>query len=133
MIKTLVPHFIENGGGKVINISSIAGTGAFPNCPGYCASKGGVVNMTRALAAELGKSKININSIAPGNVATPLNAHVRGPGNEEYMELMRTLTPTGIDFMDPEDMTGAAVFLASEDSKMVHGETIWVDAGWSVW
>jgi len=133
MVKTLVPHFREHGGGKVINISSIAGTGAFPNCPGYCASKGGVVNMTRALAAELGKENINVNSIAPGNVATPLNAHVRGPGNEEYMELMRTLTPTGIDFMDPDDMTGAAVFLATDDSKMVHGETIIVDAGWSVW
>ncbi len=133
MVKTLVPHFREIGGGKVINISSIAGTGAFPNCPAYCASKGGVVNVTRALAAELGKENINVNSIAPGNVATPLNAHVRGPGNEEYMELMRTLTPTGIDFMNPEDMTGAAVFLASDDSKMVHGETIIVDAGWSVW
>ncbi|NNE84740.1 MAG: glucose 1-dehydrogenase [Alphaproteobacteria bacterium] len=133
MVKTIVPHFRENGGGKVISISSIAGTGAFPNCPGYCASKGGVVNMTRALAAELGKENINVNSIAPGNVATPLNAHVRGPGNEEYMELMRTLTPTGIDFMDPDDMTGAAVFLATDDSKMVHGETIIVDAGWSVW
>jgi len=133
MVKTLVPHFLEHGGGKVISISSIAGTGAFPNCPAYCASKGGVVNMTRALAAELGKQNINVNSIAPGNVATPLNAHVRGPGNEEYMELMRTLTPTGIDFMDPDDMTGAAVFLATDDSKMVHGETIIVDAGWSVW
>ncbi|MDH3738779.1 MAG: SDR family oxidoreductase [Alphaproteobacteria bacterium] len=133
MVKTIVPHFRENGGGKIISISSIAGTGAFPNCPGYCASKGGVVNMTRALAAELGKENINVNSIAPGNVATPLNAHVRGPGNEEYMELMRTLTPTGIDFMDPDDMTGAAVFLATDDSKMVHGETIIVDAGWSVW
>ena len=133
MVKTLVPHFLEHGGGKVISISSIAGTGAFPNCPAYCASKGGVVNMTRALAAELGKQNINVNSIAPGNVATPLNAHVRGPGNEEYMELMRTLTPTGIDFMDPDDMTGAAVFLATDDSKMVHGETILVDAGWSVW
>jgi len=133
MVKTLVPHFRENGGGKVVNISSIAGTGAFPNCPGYCASKGGVVNMTRALAAELGIDKINVNSIAPGNVATPLNAHVRGPGNEEYVELMKTFTPTGIDFMDPEDMTGTAVFLATEDSKMIHGETIIVDAGWSVW
>lgn len=133
MVKTLVPHFLENGGGKVISISSIAGTGAFPNCPGYCASKGGVVNMTKALAAELGKEKINVNSIAPGNVATPLNAHVRGPGNEEYVDLMKTLTPTGIDFMDPDDMTGAAVFLASDDSRMVHGETILVDAGWSVW
>ncbi|MBO6782025.1 MAG: SDR family oxidoreductase [Alphaproteobacteria bacterium] len=133
MVKTLVPHWREIGGGKVVNISSIAGTGAFPNCPGYCASKGGVVNMTRALAAELGKEKINVNSIAPGNVATPLNAHVRGPGNEEYVELMKTFTPTGIDFMDPEDMTGTAVFLATEDSRMIHGETIIVDAGWSVW
>ena len=132
-MKSLVPQWQERGGGKGINISSSAGTGAFPNCPAYCASKGGLVNLTRALAAELGKEQINVNSIAPGNVATALNAHVRGPGNEEYMALMKTLTPTGIDFLDVEDMTGTAVFLASDDSKMIHGETIVVDAGWSVW
>lgn len=133
MVKTLVPHFRQIGGGKVINITSIAGVGAFPNCPAYCASKGGLVNLTRALAAELGKEHINVNSIAPGNVATPLNAHVRGPGNEAYVKQMADMTPTGIAFMEPEDMTGAAVFLASDDSKMVHGATILVDAGWSVW
>jgi NAD(P)-dependent dehydrogenase (short-subunit alcohol dehydrogenase family) len=132
-VKTLVPHWRQIGGGKVISISSIAGTGGFPNCPAYCASKGGVVNMTRALAAELGKENINVNSIAPGNVATPLNAHVRGPGNEEYVAMMKMFTPTGIDFLDPEDMTGTAVFLATDDSKLIHGETIIVDGGWSVW
>lgn len=132
-VKTLVPHWREKGGGKVVNISSIAGTGGFPDCPAYCASKGGVVNMTRALAAELGKENINVNSIAPGNVATPLNAHLRGPGNEEYMELMKTFTPTGIAFLEPEDMTGTAVFLATDDAKLIHGETIIVDGGWSVW
>jgi len=133
LVKTLVPHWRECGGGKVINISSIAGTGAFPNCPAYCASKGGLVNLTRALAAELAKDHINVNSIAPGNVATALNAHVRGPGNEAYSELMKTLTPTGVDFLDVEDITGTAVFLAGDDSRMIHGETILVDAGWSVW
>ena len=132
-IQAVLPSMRKNGTGDIVNISSIAGTGAFPNCPGYCASKGGVVNMTRALAAELGKEKINVNSIAPGNVATPPNAHLRGPGNEEYIELMKTFTPTGIDFIDPDDMTGTAVFLATEDSRMIHGETIIVDAGWSVW
>ena len=66
-------------------------------------------------------------------MATPLNAHVRGPGNDDYIAMMKTLSPTGIAFMDPEDMTGTAVFLASEDAKMIHGETIIVDAGWSVW
>jgi len=133
MVKTLLPHFRSIGGGKVINISSIAGVGAFPNCPAYCASKGGLVNLTRALAAELGKEHINVNSIAPGNVATQLNAHVRGPGNEAYVKQMADMTPTGIAFLDPQDMGGAAVFLASEDAKMVHGATIMVDAGWSIW
>jgi NAD(P)-dependent dehydrogenase (short-subunit alcohol dehydrogenase family) len=131
MVKALVPHWRERGGGKVINISSIAGIGAFPNCPAYCASKGGVVNLTRALAVELGKEKININAIAPGNVATPLNAHVRK--DPEWVAMMERLTPTGIGFLDPEDLTGAAVFLASNDSDMVHGQNIIVDAGWTNW
>jgi NAD(P)-dependent dehydrogenase (short-subunit alcohol dehydrogenase family) len=132
-VKAALPEFRKLGRGKVINISSIFGTGAGPNCPAYCASKGGVVNLTKALATELGREHINVNSLAPGNIATPLNAHLRAPGQEKYIELMRTLTPTGRDFLSVEELTGTAVYLASEDSDAVHGETILVDAGWSAW
>lgn len=133
LVRAALPHFRKAGRGKVINITSIFGTGAGPNCSAYCASKGGLVNLTRALATELGKENINVNSLAPGNIATPLNAHLRGPGNEDYMALMRTLTPTGRDFLDPKELTGTAVYLASSDSDAVHGQTVLVDAGWSAW
>ena len=132
-VKAVLPEFRRNGGGKVINVTSIAGVGAFPNCSAYCASKGGLEILTKALAAELGRDHVNVNSLAPGNVATPLNAHLRGPGNEDYIRLMRTMTPTGRDFLSVDEMTGAAVFLASDDASAIHGATLMVDAGWSAW
>ncbi len=132
-VRALVPEFRKNGGGKVINVTSIAGVGAFPNCAAYCASKGGLENLTRALATELGKHNINVNSLAPGNVETPMNAHLRTPGQEAYVNQMRMMTPTGRDFLKPEEMTGAAVFLASDDSTAIHGVTLLVDGGWAAW
>ena len=129
--QAVLPYFRKKGGGKVVNITSIAGVAAFPNCPAYCASKGGVAILTRALATELAAENINVNAIGPGNVATPINEHLRGPGHEDYIKLMSENTPTGRAFMDVDDMTGAAVFLSSDDAKGVHGAVLMVDDGWS--
>lgn len=128
--QSVLPWFRKQGGGKIVNLSSIAGVDAFPNCSAYCASKGGVSLLTKALAVELAKENINVNAIAPGNVATTINAHLRGPGNEDYMALMSNQTPTGRAFMDVEDIAGAAAYLVSEDAKGVHGLIMLVDDGW---
>ena len=133
LTQTCLPEFRRQGRGKVINVTSIWGIGAGPNCPAYCASKGGLENLTRALAVEIGKHNINVNSLAPGNIATPLNAHLHGPDMGSYIAQIRALTPTGRDFLQPEELTGTAVYLASEDSDSVHGVTVIVDAGWSAW
>ena len=133
LVKATMPHLLRRGGGKVVMISSIAGVRGFPNCPAYCASKGGLVNLTRALAVELAAKGINVNTIAPGNVETPINAHLRGEGQEAYVQLMRDRTPTGRAFLDPTDIAGAALFLASDDAKAMHGAILLVDDGWCAW
>jgi NAD(P)-dependent dehydrogenase (short-subunit alcohol dehydrogenase family) len=130
-MQAVVPEMKKRRFGKIINISSIAGVSAFPNCPAYCASKAGVVNLTRAAACELSPFSVNVNGIAPGNVETVLNAHLRV--DADYVSRMATMTPSGIAFLKPEDISGTAVYLASEDSALVHGTTIVVDAGWTAW
>ena len=130
LVKAVLPSFRSRRGGKVINIGSIAGVGGAPNCAGYCASKGGLTNLTKALAGELAKENININHLAPGNVATRLNEHLRGPDHTSWL---KDRTAPGRDFLAVDEMTGTAVFLASDDSKVIHGETIMVDGGWTIW
>lgn len=133
LVKSALPHLVARGGGKIVMISSIAGVRGFPNCPAYCASKGGVLNMTKALAVELAPKRININTIAPGNVETPINAHLRGPENADYMKLMSDRTPTGRAFLVPTDISGVAAFLASDDAIGMHGSVVVVDDGWCAW
>ena len=133
LVKAAMPHLLARGGGKIILTSSIAGVRGFPNCPAYCASKGGVVNLTKALAVELAPKGININTIAPGNVETPINAHLRGPENSAYIQLMSDRTPTGRGFLVPSDISGVAVFLASDDAVAMHGAVVIVDDGWCAW
>jgi NAD(P)-dependent dehydrogenase (short-subunit alcohol dehydrogenase family) len=117
------------GGGSIVNISSImghSGGGLYPNSA-YHASKGAVVNLTRALAAEWGRHGVRVNEIAPTFTDTPLAASIlhipeMRTAIEEYTPLRR-VAQTG-------DMAGAVLYLASSASSMVTGHSLFVDGGW---
>jgi NAD(P)-dependent dehydrogenase (short-subunit alcohol dehydrogenase family) len=127
--QAVIPLMKEKGSGKIIMIASIAGTRAFPNSVPYCASKGGVLMIVKALAAEIAKDGINVNAISPGNTATPLNQHLQD--DPEFVKLLESRTPTGRAYISTDEMAGAAIFLASDDAKAVHGLDLIVDDGWA--
>ena len=131
MAKACVPDMKNRRKGKIINITSIAAEIGFQNSSAYCASKGGQGNMTRAMCLELAPYSINVNSIAPGNIKTDMNAPLRE--NPEYDLIQSTKTPSGVGHIDPDELVGAAVYLASEESNSVHGASIVIDGGWSAW
>jgi NAD(P)-dependent dehydrogenase (short-subunit alcohol dehydrogenase family) len=121
-----VPEMLKQGKGKVIHIASIAGQIGFPNSTAYCASKGGIMGMTKAMAMELAPKKINVNCIAPGDVATPLNEHLlRQP---EYLKARVDNTPYG-RVGRVQDIAPGAVYLASDESDFANGLTLTIDGG----
>ena len=129
MIKSVLPIMKTKKRGKIINISSSFGLVGAANASAYCASKGGLLNLTRALCLELAPHNININALAPGGAKTDMNLEQRQiPGFKNKVDNM---TPSGSYFMDPDGLSGAAVFLASADSNSVHGAHIAVDGGWT--
>jgi NAD(P)-dependent dehydrogenase (short-subunit alcohol dehydrogenase family) len=130
MSQAVVPLMKKKRYGKIIFTASIAATHAFPNAVPYCASKGGVLMIMKALSAEVAKFGINVNCVSPGNTATPLNQHLQD--DPEFVKLMESYTPTGRAYITPEEMTGAAIFLASDESSAVHGLDLIVDDGWCV-
>ena len=131
MTKAGVPTMKAKGAGKIINVTSTFGFVGGQDCSIYCASKGGQLNLTRALCIELAPHGINVNSLAPGGVKTDMTTALRAqPGLKQRVD---ALTPAGDHFLNPRDLVGAAVFLASSDSDMVHGAKLVVDGGWTAW
>jgi len=116
-------------GGKIINISSIMGGVALPPRAAYCASKGGVIALTRDLAAEWAKYNINVNAISPGWMTTELTQSLFS--QEEMRRFFLERIPLN-RFGTPEDVAHLAVFLASEYSNYITGQTIYVDGGWTI-
>lgn len=112
-------------GGRIVNISSIAGMIGFPGQCNYSAAKAGVIAMTRVLAKELAKRKITVNAVAPGIVQTPMLGEIKPEVVAEY-EKQIPMGRVGL----PEDIANAVLFLASEESSYITGQTLPVTGGW---
>jgi 2-dehydro-3-deoxy-D-gluconate 5-dehydrogenase len=121
-------HMLERGaGGKILNIASLLSFQGGILVPAYAAAKGGVAQLTRALANEWASKGINVNAIAPGYMATDNTVLLRNDPARSRQILDRIPANR---WGAPEDITGAAIFLCSSASDYVHGHILAVDGGW---
>ncbi len=117
----------KQGSGKIVNLTSIGGMVGLPNTVAYCASKGGVVQMTRALAIDLAPHKINVNAIAPSLANTPIATSVFQ--NPKTLEWFLSKVPLG-RLCEPRDISEAVLFLSSSASDFITGHILSVDGGY---
>lgn len=130
LCRAVLPEMISKKRGKIINISSAFGFLGVSKMAPYCATKGALVNLTRALAVELARYNINVNSIAPGLFMSPINVDMFHRDKELY-----EANVSRIPMRRPaklEELTATAIFLASDASNYITGQTIVVDGGMSV-
>jgi len=122
------PYMKKRGGGAIVNLASIMGLsgGIYPNAS-YQASKGGVVNLTRALALEWAADNIRVNAVAPTYVRTELTVPIFS--NPEMMKTVMAHTPLG-RFPETEDIAAAILFLCSDAARCITGVTLPVDSGY---
>ncbi|HHF99075.1 MAG TPA: D-threitol dehydrogenase [Candidatus Aerophobetes bacterium] len=121
-------HMIEKRSGKIVNIASQAAVVALEGHVAYCASKAGVVAVTKVLALEWGKYNINVNAIAPTIIMTPMGK--KAWSGEKGRKMLERI-PLG-RFGEPEEVAYTAAFLASDLSDMITGTTIMVDGGYTI-
>ncbi|BBU21276.1 mycofactocin-coupled SDR family oxidoreductase [Mycobacterium xenopi] len=139
-VKAGVPHILAGGrGGSIILTSSVGGLKAYPHTGHYVAAKHGVVGLMRTFAVELGQHMIRVNSVHPTNVNTPLfmnegtmklfRPDLENPGPEDLKVVAQMMHTLPIGWVEPEDISNAVLFLASEESRYITGVTLPVDAG----
>jgi meso-butanediol dehydrogenase / (S,S)-butanediol dehydrogenase / diacetyl reductase len=139
MSRAVVPHFKERGGGRIVNIASIAGRKGGAGLAHYCASKAGAISLTQSLARDLGPSNINVNAVCPGLLWTDMWRHLEGvigrDATPEVVEQRRVFDrfiaencPLRRE-QTPDDIGRAVAFLASDDARNITGQSLNVDGG----
>jgi len=118
---------IKQKSGKIINMTSVGGEVALPRLVAYCASKAGIISLTQVLAAEWAQHNILVNAIGPSYVETEFTAGLRG--NQAIYDDLKNKNLLK-RFAQPEEIVGVAIFLASDESNYITGQTIFVDGGW---
>jgi NAD(P)-dependent dehydrogenase (short-subunit alcohol dehydrogenase family) len=125
-MRAVFPSMIENGGGRIVNVSSVAGLIGMINVFAYSAAKGGVIGMTRQAAVEYAGKGIQINAICPGIIETP----ILGDVTDELRQVCETNTPVG-RLGRPEDIGRMMVYLLGPGGDFVTGQVFTVDGGWT--
>ena len=126
--KAVEEQMVKQKSGKIINIASVAGEFAFAQSAAYNSSKAGVILFTKTLALELAKDNIQVNAIAPGVFETPMTSGLMK--DEGFQGMIKNRIPLGRSG-EPNEVVGAAVFLASDASSYVTGSVVTIDGGWT--
>jgi NAD(P)-dependent dehydrogenase (short-subunit alcohol dehydrogenase family) len=128
--QAVAPQMISRGYGKLINMSSILGTVGLPGQVAYASSKGGVDQMTKVMALEWAKQGVRVNAIGPTYFETDLVKQLRN--DPERFNFINERTPMG-RWGYPHELEGLVIFLASQASDFITGQTIYIDGGWTIW
>lgn len=121
-------YMVKQGAGRIINIASQLAVTALPDRAPYCASKGGLLNLTRALALEWVNAGTTVNAVGPGPTQTPMTEELSSESEKEFL----ARSPIGKRLL-PQDIVGAVIFLASPAAAAINGHLLVVDGGWTAW
>jgi SDR family mycofactocin-dependent oxidoreductase len=138
-IRAVLPEMISKQSGRIIATSSMAGRAGYPNAGPYCASKWGVIGLIKAVAGDYGPFGITANAVCPTNVNSPMihndNTYshfapdLEHPTRQQVEERMKMAHPLGVPYVEPEDVSQAILFLASDAARYISGEALTVSAG----
>ncbi|WP_028933502.1 mycofactocin-coupled SDR family oxidoreductase [Pseudonocardia spinosispora] len=141
-VQPAIPHLVARGGGSIVIISSSIALRAVPNLAPYGTAKAGLAGLMRTLALELAEHSIRVNSVNPTTVGTPMllnpinfglfRPDLDDPTEEDVRPVYRSLNALPVPYLDPDDISNAVLFLASDEGRYITGVALPVDAGYAI-